>query len=500
MEVLRDTIGKEMDTLCDLHRLVGLKDIDPSYIEDRTPTDLANGAPLTMQLLISAAQTKRQKEENVKKEPEQVCDIIVKQLLYQRSNRCIGFAAEFGLYLWATGSARAAIEAIHRCGLSVAYQSVLNNLEMLAGHCLDLAKEVCKGPHAFCYDNINLSTSIHVEQRGVASTPGKVTSGTLGILYKLPGATPKVMELQPVLDKMQDPSFRGLNFSEDLTLNDEQMESVMHQFRIHIINVLLEFSNNFDKATYSNSPDLKHKPRRAHPPDYKTEFFPLPVSTREEASTKGNLEYHDEVYLQMLGRLADEISQCVILSINDQLTNARIRSGQVLRQDDLNDYHRRLVFQLGMGLFHAALNLAWALLQIHRGTLNQVGSLTYWFTILEKARLGGAKPDYHTLYSTLVQILQGVILSAWKEICSKDGKTLDSYAESKPTPEDLHAKATTILEEYLTPLPQAFPPISHKVILAGDGDLPLVLFGGVDCDQFGSTCYRLKYRPVPTQP
>ncbi|RXW20346.1 hypothetical protein EST38_g5509 [Candolleomyces aberdarensis] len=455
-EVLRDIIGEEMDALRDLYHLKGLKDIDPLYIEDHTLVNLANDAPFTMQLLVSAAQTKRQEEENVKKEPEQVCNIILKQLLYQRSNRCLGFAGEFGLYLWATGSARATIEAIHRCGLSVSYQSVLNSLEMLANHSLQLAKEVCSGLHAFCYDNVNLSTSIHVEQRGAASTPGKVTSGTLGILYKLPGATPEVMELQPILDKMQDPNFQGLDFSKDLILNDEQMESVMHQFRIHIINVLFDFGDSFDKATHSNSPSLKHKPRRAHPPDYKTEFFPLPVSTREEASTKGNLEYHDEVYLQMLGRLADELSKWVILSINDQLTNARIRAGQILRQDDLNDYHRRLVFQLGMGLFHAALNLAWALLHVHRGTLSQVGSLAYWFAILEKTRLGGAKPDYHTLYMTLVQILQGFVLSAWKEICSKDGKTLSGYKESKPTPEDFHIKAATILDEYLTPLPQPF--------------------------------------------
>ncbi|KAF8984189.1 hypothetical protein BDQ17DRAFT_1437125 [Cyathus striatus] len=109
-----------------------------------------------------------------------------------------------------------------------------------------------------------------------------------------------------------------------------------------------------------------------------------------------------------------------------------------------------------MGLFHAALNLAWALLHIHPGTLSQQGSLTYWFAILEKTHLGGQKPDYHTLYATLTQILEGVVLSAWKKICTEDGSTIEIYAKSKPAPEDLHNKAGVLLEEYLMPLPSLF--------------------------------------------
>jgi hypothetical protein len=40
----------------------------------------------------------------------------------------------------------------------------------------------------FCYDNINISLSIFVKQRG-AATPSKVQSGTFAILYELQNAT-----------------------------------------------------------------------------------------------------------------------------------------------------------------------------------------------------------------------------------------------------------------------------------------------------------------------
>ena len=61
-----------------------------------------------------------------------ICDIIMKQLSYQRSNRALGFAAQFGLFLWSSGCSRRTIDALHRCGLSVSYPSVLNNIAALA--------------------------------------------------------------------------------------------------------------------------------------------------------------------------------------------------------------------------------------------------------------------------------------------------------------------------------------------------------------------------------
>ena len=101
-----------------------------------------------------------------------------------------------------------------------------------------------------------------------------------------------------------------------------------------------------------------------------------------------------------------------IPTINDQSTNAHIRGGQALRVNDVNPWSRRDIFQLGFGLFHLCLNLTWALLHIHRGSLHQTGSLTYFFALMEKTQLGADHPDYHTLLAALTQILHGVILNA----------------------------------------------------------------------------------------
>ena len=75
------------------------------------------------------------------------------------------------------------------------------------------------------------------------------------------------------------------------------------------------------------------------------------------------------------------------------------------------------------------MNLIWALLQNHRGTTNDLGSLSHFFLILdsEKTCLRGEHPDYHTLLSTLMQILDGLLLNVWR---TKYG-SLEDYAKSK---------------------------------------------------------------------
>ena len=138
------------------------------------------------------------------------------------------------------------------------------------------------------------------------------------------------------------------------------------------------------------------------------------------------------------------------MSINDQLTNARIRSAQTIRARDVNAWERREVFQLGFGLFHLCLNLVWALLHVHRGSLAEPGSLTYLFALLEKTRLGGEHPDYHTLLAALTQILDGLILNAWRMECKC--KTLFEFAATRPSAEDLLNMAGTIIQHYATPM------------------------------------------------
>ena len=187
------------------------------------------------------------------------------------------------------------------------------------------------------------------------------------------------------------------------------------------------------------------------PPNHKTKFYPCRANTIDESSILGNLQVHDNIYRVQLDMESKDLNDLAIPTINDQLTNARIRGAQTLRAKDINAWERREIFQLSFGIFHLVMNFIWALLQTHRGSINDLGSLSQFFAILEKVRLGSDKPDYHTLLAALSQILEGLILNAWRIECGN----LNAYASLNPSAEDIIAKAHSVLKNHATP--------SHKI-------------------------------------
>ncbi|KAF8272425.1 hypothetical protein EI94DRAFT_1566159 [Lactarius quietus] len=414
LEIVCEVIGEEMDTITKGEILPGISAITPDFIKSWTVANVGEQAPFLTAVLLHAAQTSRAKENNKKKQPESMCNILVKQLSYHRSGHALGFPAQFGLFLWSSGCSRQTIEALHRCGLSLSYTSVLNNISSLADHCIQVAVGVGSGIHVFCYDNVQISTSIFVEQRG-PSGPSKVTSGTFGLLYEVRNGNPEHMRLAPIMERFR--SVQGLQFYRDICPTDQQLSSVQFQLKIAIIRVLLKYCPAFQ--SYATDPTLQNSLRRPMPSGYVTKQFPLRATTIEEATVRGNLLYHDDVYHTQLGRAREDLSEFA-------------------------------VFQLGFGLFHLCLNLVWALLHVHRGSLSQTGSLSYFFALLEKTRLGGDHPDYHTLLSALIQILDGVLLNAWR---SESGYgDLREFAAAEPLAEDLLRISGDILLKHATPM------------------------------------------------
>ena len=198
------------------------------------------------------------------------------------------------------------------------------------------------------------------------------------------------------------------------------------------------------------------------PSGYITKFHPLRVATIEEASTEGNLLVHDDIYTIQLAREPHDLNNMAIPSFNDQLTNARIRGAQELRRHDIDAWERREVFQLAFGTFHLVMNLMNAILQMHRGTLQQIGSLSYFVTILEKTRLNSDHPDFHTLLATFTKIIEGLIMNAWYLECGTS--SLDDFVKSNPSAESIFEKADKIFAKHATPRPKvALSSVSQAV-------------------------------------
>lgn len=373
------------------------------------------------------------------------------QLGKSRSALAFNFQAIFGLFLWTTGCQRQTIDALHHCGLSLSFVTLTKLREQLANRCIELAAEVAVGPHVLCWDNVNISTSIFVEQRRDA--PSKVQSGTFAILYKV-HAPLSHLALEPIMTRAANAS--DLNFNLHIKPTFDQMQATRYQMHVIIVRILTTFSRHFEG--YAALPKLQHRPRKLLKLR-KTATYPLRVTTINEATIEGTIKVWEDAYEQMK-RTPGSMSNLAVPSINDQLTNARVRGARALRIKETSSFRRLDNIQLGYGVFHKLLNYVWALLKIHQGAIHQLGSLKYFFALLEKTRLCNEKPDYHTLLSALMQILHGIILAAWRSECGYSN--LAEFAASKPSPELLLEMAETIMRKYATPMDEVPAALSKK--------------------------------------
>jgi hypothetical protein len=82
----------------------------------------------------------------------------------------------------------------------MSYSSITTILSNLTNKSIEEAHLVAAGPHGLGYDNINISSSIYVEQG--PNTMSKVQSGTFSIIYELLGARPEDMKIQPMVENL----------------------------------------------------------------------------------------------------------------------------------------------------------------------------------------------------------------------------------------------------------------------------------------------------------
>ncbi|KAK7450624.1 hypothetical protein VKT23_012934 [Stygiomarasmius scandens] len=183
---------------------------------------------------------------------------------------------------------------------------------------------------------------------------------------------------------------------------------------------------------------------------HKTTFYPLRVTTQEEKTIQGNLRIHEDVYISQLkcDPSDPELSKYLIPSINDQFTNSRIRSCVIHCFGDTSSWSRQEIFAIGIAVFHMVMNLVWAIQAKHYGNAKVPGSLAFFFHIMQKKRLAGDKPDYRALSTALFQILDAILISAWRKECGD----LDLLASENPTAQKLKSVANQILSKYITPL------------------------------------------------
>jgi hypothetical protein len=366
--------------------------------------------------------------------------IVEAQLFKTRSNNNLLCPIALGFYLYSCGISRKVVDMLSRCGFCPCYESLHKAHKALARARMTEAQVIARMAHSTGWDNTQISTSVHVEQRVL--TPPKVQIGTTSMIYHLRNTSIEDLALRPILEARNSAAL--ITFKSDIRPTLTQMKELGYHLVLDLIEILTSNHPGFEDLKNSN--DLQHKSYRPPPPKYKTQEYVLRTTTIEEGSTEGNIQVARNIYLEQLGFSARDLDNQAIPCINDQSTNARIRSAQFMRARDVSAIDRMSNFQLGIGFFHCQLNLLWAILHVHRGVVDDAGSLQFYISLLHKVRLGTENPDYHTLRSFTQQVLFGHILLYWE---TESGCSLDSLASSKPNPALLKDMAQKIFNKYI---------------------------------------------------
>ncbi|KAJ8456447.1 hypothetical protein ONZ45_g18717 [Pleurotus djamor] len=273
-------------------------DITPSFLrnwslETCVAIPARAKAPNLVRILESAASTDRAKENNKVKRAEENVLFVIGQLASMRSRQSLMFTAPLALFFYRNMVPMQVFDLLNMFGLSVCYKTTQELVKSLSEQCMNDARKAAQHFPGMMlgYDNINMSTSIFVEQ--VPGAPAKVQSGTFPILYSLRTTTTTSPQLAPLLIAAR--SAPALEYHRDLTPSNKTLRSILQHFKQHIIRVLVNFSPHFKH--FESSGDLKHESSQSLPTGYISQQFPLQISTFNEATVKGNIAVIEDIYL-----------------------------------------------------------------------------------------------------------------------------------------------------------------------------------------------------------
>jgi hypothetical protein len=219
------------------------------------------------------------------------------------------------LFWSANGCLKQTIEVLQKYGLSLSPKSIGSLQESLANiEVADSAQIAPRGPHKCGYDNINITTSIFIEQR--SSTPAKVQSGTFAVIYELCNVSIEAMRLGPILEQARTAD--SLSFNTNIHPTLDQLTSFHHNTLINFIEILAKYVPDF--LTYPKHSELQHNVRRPMLKDFMTKQYPLCVSTIDKSSIAGQPKVLDNIYIKQLQLKHKELEHWAIPSFHDQHT------------------------------------------------------------------------------------------------------------------------------------------------------------------------------------
>jgi hypothetical protein len=308
-------------------------------------------------------------------------------LLYARSQKCNLIPGLLGYFLHSSRVPKRAIEALHRFGVSVSYESVISGMKSIAADSgVELRKLAATFPPLFAYvDNMNFYARVRDQRLDNQAEMQNYTVGYIGLNPHPPGL--QMVRRENPLDRL-----RTLG-AEQLLPSDENLAIYSQNCWAGISGVL---------HTYCG-PNLELRGARPRSytamfklPKEPTKIFTLPAYDKNEAIIDEMTEVL-RLVMQALGYTREQLLNWIIPFCGDYLTVRNIRLVPLCRLN-VTDSARIAItrtmesiprdhldhFEPIAGMFHLQMAVLNLLFQVHMGDKSDVNSLAKWFIILKR--------------------------------------------------------------------------------------------------------------------
>jgi hypothetical protein len=144
-------------------------------------------------------------------------------------------------------------------------------------------------------------------------------------------------------------------FNADVQPSIDKQQSFCSQLKIHLVQILAKYAVGF--KDYATSLELQHHPCWQIPVGYITKQYTVKVNIIDESSVEAQPKVLDNIYIQQMKMKHKNLNDSAHPLFADQHTNARVRGAKALQLEDVNNFMKLKVWQLGFGLFHLCLNI-----------------------------------------------------------------------------------------------------------------------------------------------
>ncbi|KAG8710151.1 hypothetical protein FRC09_000278 [Ceratobasidium sp. 395] len=422
-----------------------------------------DSCPRLMDMLVEIAQVERQRaSRQTKKDSTFAVVLFISSLSYQvsqKNNRCQMLVA---VYLKAREAAKGVYSLTQRCGMSMSYNWAQKTLDTICDAALDRAANYfSSGACLLVYDNFRLPFMVKHQRADHLSA---TDNGTTATLIPLPASATAMLNnplyfvdhRKHVKKLYMAGEMQFINPSDFVRIDNDAL--INQRLRHNILLALFRIPEVSGlKDEFLNNPMLQ-APLPIDPlpfgPEHVSKQCMLGTMDIDESSLSGNDAVMNEILSQLQYSTPEKRQELSVSRMQlwkgDQLTSARGKGLQELRQTDLNSFNRGDLSIWNSGWLHVLINLSRAMYYENYGTstdlllARDVATLG-WSGL--KAPTKNKGPEFHILDEALELILEARYRVLWLWVAKVDSVEALVDWVKKSTPTQLYKAAFTIWSE-----------------------------------------------------